>query len=135
MSMPLSTPEIERGVGSFGGSFQNKTRIFVIRPLVCTLPFTRRPTPQSGSGPSRGRFGGGTSINWACCLDTPKVVREQWAAVGLTDFLPTEESDFTQALDEVRDRIGASTQGVVHNKSNQMMLDGCSKVRFAVVLL
>ena len=33
-------------------------------------------------------LGGGTTVNWACCLETPAYVRDEWAAAGLPQFAP-----------------------------------------------
>eukprot|EP01063_Lacrimia_lanifica_P037770 TRINITY_DN7872_c0_g1_i2.p1 TRINITY_DN7872_c0_g1~~TRINITY_DN7872_c0_g1_i2.p1 ORF type:complete len:723 (+),score=244.03 TRINITY_DN7872_c0_g1_i2:67-2235(+) len=83
-------------------------------------------------------FGGGTSVNWACCIPLPDRVREEWgaAAHGLPQFLPTpdgaEASDFDRALAAVMRRIGASADGVVHNRNNELLRDGCMRLGYPV---
>ncbi|KAL7544966.1 hypothetical protein ACHAWF_014357 [Thalassiosira exigua] len=75
-------------------------------------------------------FGGGTAINWACCLDTPGYVRREWAdAHGLSQFAGEE---FDAALAAVAERIGASAEGVEHNRSNQILLRGCEALGYDV---
>ena len=94
-------------------------------------------------------FGGGTTVNWACCIPTPDGVRREWARVhGLTQFEPstitTADSghdvrprgsqgsiapavtDFEKSLAAVWARIGASTDDVVPNGNNQVLLGGCA---------
>ncbi|ORX55731.1 long-chain fatty alcohol dehydrogenase [Hesseltinella vesiculosa] len=70
-------------------------------------------------------FGGGTAINWCCSLKPQHFVREEWARQGLTHFMSPK---FANDLERVCDRIGASTAGVVHNASNQNLLDGSKKL-------
>eukprot|EP00729_Bicosta_minor_P019643 gene19643-35682_t len=54
-------------------------------------------------------FGGGTSVNWACCLPPPDFVRKEWSEKhGLKQFVTSE---YDEALAAVNERIGASTEG------------------------
>ena len=71
-------------------------------------------------------FGGGTAINWACCLRTPHYVREEWEhAHGLRRYGPSSTS-FTRALDAISARIGVKEGNeVAHNVTNRLFLDGC----------
>eukprot|EP01050_Picozoa_sp_SAG11_P026218 SAG11_NODE_6199_length_1366_cov_3.453039_2_plen_95_part_01 len=76
-------------------------------------------------------LGGGTTINWGCCIPTPDYVREEWSnrhgAHRLPQFGSGEAGkEFDEALTAVAKRIGASEDGVVHNSVNQLMLDGVS---------
>jgi len=75
-------------------------------------------------------LGGGTSINWACCLDTPDYVRQEWVTKhGLAQFSVEEgKSEFDAALDSVKKTIGVSDKNVVHNVANQILIDGCSEL-------
>lgn len=70
-------------------------------------------------------LGGGTTVNWACCLPLPESVREEWIHDhGLTQF---ESDEYHQSLQQVSERIGCtSTHTVVHNAMNQNMKDGCN---------
>eukprot|EP00040_Diaphanoeca_grandis_P016194 m.83448 g.83448 ORF g.83448 m.83448 type:complete len:777 (-) comp25634_c2_seq2:119-2449(-) len=70
-------------------------------------------------------FGGGTAINWACCLDTPTYVREEWAdKLKLPQFHP-DSKEFNTALSTVKARMGVTDQ-VVHNQSNKKIWEGCA---------
>ena len=78
-------------------------------------------------------LGGGTTINWACCLDTPYYVRDEWVTKhGLIQFhrseFPDKNTDFDLALESVKQRIGVSDKGVVHNRMNSILMDGCEKL-------
>lgn len=96
-------------------------------------------------------MGGGTTVNWACCIPPPVYVREEWAdpsgthrmsqfAPGPTPTAHTVDalaevpsvSEFDAALASVMNRIGATETGVVHNPSNQILVDGATKLGFAV---
>ncbi|KAL7315627.1 hypothetical protein PS15m_004820 [Mucor circinelloides] len=74
-------------------------------------------------------FGGGTTVNWCASLKLQHFVREEWAKQGLTHFLSPK---FANDLDRVFERIGATTDGIVHNKSNQVLIDGCKALGYPV---
>ena len=76
-------------------------------------------------------LGGGTTINWACCLPTPETVRAEWALEhGLHQFAPSS-ADFDASLAAVLDRIGASAdRPVVHNPANSALLRGAAKLGY-----
>ncbi|KAI8068187.1 uncharacterized protein B0P05DRAFT_552208 [Gilbertella persicaria] len=74
-------------------------------------------------------FGGGTTVNWSASLKLQHFVREEWAKQGLTYFLSPK---FTEDLDRVFDRIGASTAGIQHNGPNQILVDGCKVLGYPV---
>jgi choline dehydrogenase-like flavoprotein len=74
-------------------------------------------------------FGGGTTVNWCASLKLQHFVREEWAKQGLSHFMSPK---FAKDLDRVFERIGASTEGIVHNKSNQVLIDGCKKLGYPV---
>ncbi|KAG0174948.1 hypothetical protein DFQ30_001848 [Apophysomyces sp. BC1015] len=74
-------------------------------------------------------FGGGTTVNWAVSLKPPHYVREEWAKEGLSHFISPK---FSQDIDKVLERIGASTSGIKHNKINQILIDGCKKLGYPV---
>ncbi|KAI8890264.1 long-chain fatty alcohol dehydrogenase [Backusella circina FSU 941] len=72
-------------------------------------------------------FGGGTTVNWSASLKLQHFVREEWARQGLTHFISPK---FSKDLDKVFERIGASTAGIKHNNSNQILIDGCKKLGY-----
>ncbi|KAI8332389.1 hypothetical protein BC941DRAFT_381414 [Chlamydoabsidia padenii] len=74
-------------------------------------------------------FGGGTTVNWSASLKLQHFVREEWAKQGLTHFLSPKFSD---DLERVFQRIGASTAGVKHNGSNQILVNGCKELGYHV---
>ena len=75
-------------------------------------------------------LGGGTTINWACCLEPPPFVREEWSGQrGLTQF-GVGSPAFDTAIASVLGRIGATASQVQHNRANQLLLDGCAKLGF-----
>ncbi|CAO3644663.1 unnamed protein product [Mucor hiemalis] len=74
-------------------------------------------------------FGGGTTVNWCASLKLQHFVREEWAKQGLTHFISPK---FAKDLDRVFERIGASTEGITHNKSNQVLIDGCKALGYPV---
>ncbi|KAG1043008.1 hypothetical protein G6F43_011766 [Rhizopus delemar] len=74
-------------------------------------------------------FGGGTTVNWAACLKLQHFVREEWAKQGLSYFMSPK---FSKDLDKVFDRIGATTEGIKHNGSNQVLVDGCKALGYPV---
>ncbi|KAI7900781.1 uncharacterized protein BX663DRAFT_516491 [Cokeromyces recurvatus] len=74
-------------------------------------------------------FGGGTTVNWCASLKLQHFVREEWAKHGLSYFLSPK---FAKDLDYVFERIGATTEGIVHNKTNQALIDGCKTLGYPV---
>lgn len=70
-------------------------------------------------------LGGGTAINWACCLPLPENVRQEWIQdYGLTQFASEQYQD---SLKAVQERIGCLTNDndITHNTMNQKMKQGC----------
>ena len=52
-------------------------------------------------------LGGGSTVNWACCLPPPRFVREEWATqLGLPQFAPGAAA-FDASIAAVLRRIGA----------------------------
>ncbi|KAI8975154.1 hypothetical protein BDF20DRAFT_589080 [Mycotypha africana] len=74
-------------------------------------------------------FGGGTTVNWSACLKLQHFVREEWAKQGLSYF---NSPTFAKDLDRVFEVIGASTENIVHNGSNQVLIDGCRALGYPV---
>lgn len=75
-------------------------------------------------------FGGGSTVNWSACLKTPFKVRQEWSTDHGVNFVATEEYD--NEMDYVLKQMGASTEHIVHSKSNQAVMDGCSKLGYQV---
>ncbi|KAM3586113.1 hypothetical protein VKS41_002642 [Umbelopsis sp. WA50703] len=74
-------------------------------------------------------FGGGTTINWCASLKPQHFVRQEWAKQGLNHFVSNK---FSEQLDEVYQRIGATTAHISHNESNKILIDGCKRLGFPV---
>lgn len=99
----------------------------------------------AGSG-----LGGGSAINWGCCIETPDEVRREWAdAHGLENFRPVGgkvQTEFDASMAAVKKRIGAiespSWTGVKgdtkkkvvpsiqHNGMNEVLVSGCEKIGY-----
>ena len=100
----------------------------------------------AGSG-----LGGGSAINWGCCIETPDEVRREWAdAHGLENFRPVGggvQTEFDASMAAVKKRIGViespSWTGVngdtkrkvvpsmiQHNGMNEVLISGCEKAGF-----
>ena len=77
-------------------------------------------------------FGGGSAVNWACCLSTPAYVREEWDCMGLQRFGPCS-TEFDGALDFVKTRIGVQEGNTVqHNRTNSLFVQGCKTCGYDV---
>ncbi|KAL0073257.1 hypothetical protein F4703DRAFT_1782084 [Phycomyces blakesleeanus] len=70
-------------------------------------------------------FGGATTVNFLASLKPQHFVREEWAKMGLPHFT---SSKFSDDLDKVYKRIGATTEGIKHSIPNQILIDGCKKL-------
>ena len=75
-------------------------------------------------------FGGGTAVNWACCLEPPYYVREEWSKKhGLHHFVSPA---FQRSLDRVTKRlsvVGGKYGGELkQNRANQILIDGCHRL-------
>jgi len=70
-------------------------------------------------------IGGGTSVNWSCCLPMPDYVREEWAKEhGLDAFQAGGE--YEKALNYILIKIGALDKSKVkHNPMNRKLQEGC----------
>ncbi|MFM2285831.1 MAG: hypothetical protein RLZZ543_1328, partial [Bacteroidota bacterium] len=67
-------------------------------------------------------LGGGTSINWQACFKTPDYILEEWAEKsGIQAF--TSKS-YKESLDVVWERIGAGKEAILHNRNNQLLIQG-----------
>jgi choline dehydrogenase-like flavoprotein len=75
-------------------------------------------------------LGGGTTVNWACCLPLPDSVRNEWITEhGLTQF---GNDEYTTSLKQVSERIGCiNTSKVIHNTMNQKMKKGCKVMGYS----
>ncbi|GAN00882.1 long chain fatty acid oxidase [Mucor ambiguus] len=75
-------------------------------------------------------FGGGTAINYLACLEPSDDVRKQWAEKsGLSYF---NSPQFQEDLSRAADRIGVSTDNIVHSGPNQKLIEGCKKLGHTV---
>lgn len=70
-------------------------------------------------------WGGGGTINWSVCFKLQDYVRKEWADEGLSLFTSPE---FDECMDRVWKTIGAGSDAIRHNFSNNKLLDGCKKL-------
>lgn len=75
-------------------------------------------------------FGGGSTVNWSASLKTPFKVRKEWYDDYGLEWAASEK--FDNALDYVLTQMGATTKGVNHSFSNQVILDGSAKLGYDV---
>jgi long-chain-alcohol oxidase len=75
-------------------------------------------------------LGGGTTINWSCCLPLPEYVRAEWVnKYKLKQF--HEAGDFDISLAVVAERIGCTNKASVkHNMMNQKLRTGCEALNY-----
>jgi long-chain-alcohol oxidase len=73
--------------------------------------------------------GGGTAINWSCCLPLPDYVREEWVALhGLQAFASAE---YETSLQHVLATMGASEPSkMTHNAMNVKLQKGCDALEY-----
>ncbi|KAJ3072043.1 hypothetical protein HK102_006329, partial [Quaeritorhiza haematococci] len=73
-------------------------------------------------------WGGGTTVNWSASLRLPYSVREEWSKRFGLDYFLTK--DYSDAVDAVCRRLGVTTEGVKHNATNQILVDGCERLGY-----
>lgn len=73
--------------------------------------------------------GGGTAINWSCCLPLPDYVREEWMSVhGLKDY---QSEEYETALHHILDALGVSSKSkCTHNAMNLKLQEGCDALKY-----
>jgi long-chain-alcohol oxidase len=73
--------------------------------------------------------GGGTAINWSCCLPLPETVRNEWAKEFPEVFGNNSEYDI--ALQYILEKMGALDKSkVTHNAMNRKFQNGCEKLNY-----
>ena len=74
-------------------------------------------------------LGGGTAINWSCCLPLPDYVRREWSEEhGLTAFA---DSEYDRAVQTVMEQMGATDRSkVTDNTNNQKLQEGCEALGY-----
>jgi choline dehydrogenase-like flavoprotein len=73
-------------------------------------------------------IGGGTTVNWQSCFRTPDDVREEWADLSGCSFFSGES--FSECLDAVWRRIGASTDESEINENNSALRRGAQSLGY-----
>src|SRR6266550_2797316 len=74
-------------------------------------------------------IGGGTTVNWQSCFRTPDDVREEWAELSGCGFFETDS--FSESLDAVWRRIGASTDESEINENNSAICRGAKSLGYS----
>lgn len=72
--------------------------------------------------------GGGTTVNWQSCFRTPDDVRREWAEASGCGFFASDS--FTDSLDSVWRRIGASTDESEINENNNAVCRGAKSLGY-----
>jgi len=69
-------------------------------------------------------LGGGSAINYACCIELPDEVRLEWSELGLEHCHPNS-SEFNLSQEVVLNRIGAIRSDTIHhNGMNAKLIQG-----------
>ncbi|ORY78631.1 hypothetical protein BCR37DRAFT_414939 [Protomyces lactucae-debilis] len=71
-------------------------------------------------------FGGGSTINWSASLQTPALIRKEWA--DKTGYGWYQTAEFQNSLDFVCNRMGVSADHIEHNFANAKLLEGSKKL-------
>jgi choline dehydrogenase-like flavoprotein len=74
-------------------------------------------------------IGGGTTVNWQSCFRTPDDVREEWAELSGCGFFTSDS--FSESLDAVWRRIGASTDESEINENNSVISRGAKSLGYS----
>lgn len=74
-------------------------------------------------------IGGGTTVNWQSCFRTPDDVRDEWAELSGCGFFTSDS--FTESLDAVWRRIGASTDESEINENNSVISRGAKSLGYS----
>ncbi len=73
-------------------------------------------------------LGGGTTVNWQSCFRTPDDVREEWAELSGCSFFTADS--FSESIDAVWRRIGASTDESEVNENNAAICRGAKSLGY-----
>lgn len=76
-------------------------------------------------------LGGGTTVNWSCCLPTPASVREEWVQEHkLSQF--AVDGEFDDAMNNIYQEMDIVTDNsnIQHNKNNQLLQKGCDRLGY-----
>src|SRR5690606_23825974 len=66
-----------------------------------------------------------STVNWSACIPLSNTVRREFADEhGLSYFLSPE---YQAEVDKVLHRMGASTDHIVHNQPNRLVMQGARK--------
>lgn len=103
------------------GGYHNESDFVHIELAAYQKLFLRGGFFNSGDGmlaiAAGSTVGGGSTVNWSNSIPTPRLVRESWAAAGLTDVAGQEFDDHTAAvMDRMSCNLDVSTQNEVHNR-------------------
>jgi choline dehydrogenase-like flavoprotein len=69
-------------------------------------------------------LGGGTVINHAICIDTPRIVLDEWRKMGVSGWI-TDRTEFQKALDGIKKEINVHSVAASEiNRNNQILKEG-----------
>lgn len=79
-------------------------------------------------------LGGGTTVNWSCCLPLSNKVREKWVREhGLEQFDPVTGVEWDRSVNLVLKQVAGSlsdVSGIKHNAANLKLQQGCDKLGY-----
>jgi hypothetical protein len=75
-------------------------------------------------------WGGGTTVNWSASLELPQCTRKELADTYGLKYYNTK--DYAEDIEFIRKRLGMDTKAISHNIPNQILIDGCKRLKYKV---
>jgi len=73
-------------------------------------------------------IGGGSAVNWSCCLPPTQQVREEWARDFGVEWAAGAE--MAESVERARERLSMSKEGVELNAANKALMRGCERLGY-----